>query len=199
MDKLLDRTYGIEFISAMLIMFVASTIMLETLKSTTDMMYNSAELLGLGIGILIYRYMERDSVREWLVNHWQWMLFIVAIVHYMVILVGWYHLEWRYFTIVVMLTNVSSASGLTRMTITNKLLSDNTLTLYHIREERWIRTGRVVGLVSILAYVKMSGEVLPMWVGFTIHGITCGLSILRDSLWYRHYHNKLIGNNLSHT
>lgn len=193
MDKLLNRTYRLEFMSAILIMFAASTIMLETVRITTDLMYNGAELLGLGIGVVLYRYMECDSVREWLVNNWRWLLFVVTIAQYATILVGWYHLEWRYFTIVVMLANVSETSHLAKMTVTNKLLSDDALTQYSIREKRWVRTGRVIGLVAILGYVKVSGDPLPMWVGFTIHGVTCGLTILRDTLWYRHYHqNKLI-------
>lgn len=197
MDKLMKRVYVFQFMSYMLIMASASTIMLNTMKTTSDVMYNWGELIGLALSLVMYKYIEREKVRESLIQNWRYTVAILGLAQLSMVLVGWYIMEWRFFAIAVVMSNVGEGSSMIKCAVINNLISGKDLTEFEIKSTRWMRSGQIVGLISILTFVKVTGEQLPIEAGLMLHVLKCILTMWEDSLWYR-YNEKILSKEISH-
>lgn len=197
MDKLMERVYVFQFMGSMLIMASASTIMLNTMKTTSDVMYNWGELIGLALSLVMYRHIEREKVRNGLIQHWRYTVAVLGLAQLSMVVVGWYIMEWRFFAIAVVMSNIGEGSSMIKWAVINNLISGKELTEFEIKSTRWMRAGQIAGLISILTFVKVSGSQLPIETGLMLHVLNCILTVWEDSLWYR-YNEKILSKNISH-
>ena len=186
MEQLINRVYVLQFLRAALLMASASTIILNTMKITSDVSYNWGELLGLALSLVMYRYIECTSIRERMIRGWRYTVTMLALVQVGIIVLSWYVMEWRFFAMAVVLSNVGEGASMIKEAVVNELLQRVELTEFNIRATRWFRTGQIVGLIGILTYTQQWGQ-LPVEAGLGLHGLVCLLDVLNDSLWYRHY------------
>lgn len=187
MNEVKLKTYKLQFVNATLAMFVASTIALNTMKSTSDVMYNGAEFLGLGLALFMYRYIEREGFRELLMRNWRITVPVAILFDMGLIGVSWYTLEWRFFVLAVVMANIQEAASMIRSAAINNLMHSQELTEYDIRCTRYFRAGQLFGLVGILTFTQLMDTQLAVEVGLIIHGVRSLVVAYEDTLWLRKY------------
>lgn len=185
MKKLKEITIWTALPTSFLLTYTASTVMLQVMKSIDDIMYNSSEVLGLVVSILVYKLLEKSDLREWCIGRGSWFMLAQIPLYAVISIFSYHYLEWRFFAIVVLWAGAGEFTDSLFGAKVNKHLSGDELTDFRLQERRMTRVGMLLGMLCILAYLKIVGDPLDLGIALSIQVVAVAISSCVGALWFK--------------
>lgn len=184
MEQLKSITIWAQLPIAFCMTLTASAVMLVTMQSVTDAMFNISELIGLGLSALVYKSLERKGMRDKLVAHGRALMVLQGCVFISIAIVSYHWLEWRYFAIAVIWGGVLDFTDAVFETRRNLLISKDELSVFSIQKKKMTRVGQIAGMVSVLLYIQYTDSTLDLGVALTIQVIGALITCVVTSMWF---------------
>ena len=184
MDKLKSITIWAQLPIAFCMAFTASAVMLVTMQSVTDSMFNMSELVGLGLSALVYKTLERKGLRDKLVEHGRVLMLLQGCIFIVIAIVSYHWLEWRYFAIAVIWGSVLDFTDAIFETRRNLLITKDELSIFSIQKKKMTRVGQIAGMSSVLLYIQYTETTLGLGVALTIQVIGALITCVVTSMWF---------------